>query len=322
MLEKVVYKEKDYCSLEINDNVEECKKYWVKTINVKDHESNTGYYDIMKCEKCGISFTNPYPTEETVKYLYMDRDTTGSDEVTNVLIDNLKEYFSKIILKKLSGKFFNKKSLNILDFGCGNGRHTLAASSVFKDSSIDAVDFQDNPPTLIRNSKKNNIKYLSYNSFIVNTQQYDLILLRHVLEHIHYPVQFLQMLSSHLSQDGFIYIELPNLDSGYNRFFKKYSILYYVPRHLHHFTPKSLKNVISQAGMKSLIGRAGQPSIGSTLKVILGLKKRNIFLQFLGIILHPLQMFLEFIHGSSTCLSAIAYKKNEGTIAKENSKNL
>lgn len=324
MLEKVIYKEKDYCPLEINDNVEECKKYWIKTLKVKDHESNTGYYDIMKCEKCGISFTNPYPTEKTVKYLYMDRDTADSDKDTNTIVDCIKNYLARRKAKQLILKlnFAKNSKLQFLDFGTGSGRYAVAAASVSSDAKVYAMDFQDDSPEIINNSKLGNIKYISYDTFIHDKNTYDIIFIRHVLEHMHKPRKFLQHISEKLEPNGFLYIETPNLDSGYTRFFGGFSKLWYVPRHIHHFTKKSLTDIINNSEMmiKGEIGKESIPYMGNTLQTLFGLKKGNMLLQLVGIILHPFQMFLEFINGSSTCLSAIAYKKNNDAI-KSNNKN-
>ncbi len=72
--------------------------------------------------------------------------------------------------------------------------------------------------------------YYDIQTFASHHQLYDLIILRHVLEHTYHPVRLVKYLSGHLAPDGVIYIEVPNLDLGCAKIFGKYWKGYYVPR--------------------------------------------------------------------------------------------
>jgi 2-polyprenyl-3-methyl-5-hydroxy-6-metoxy-1,4-benzoquinol methylase len=163
------------------------------------------------------------------------------------------------------------------------------ATKAFPNARVDAVDYQDTPPQLLQ-SQVSKVNYYNQTVFAEQHQQYDLIILRHVLEHTHHPVQMVKYLSERLTPDGVIYIEVPNLDSGCAKIFGKYWKNYYVPRHIFHYTIDSLTEVIKRAGLEAEVGRNEMPLMGNTISILIGADKSNAFVQFLGILLHPLQL--------------------------------
>jgi SAM-dependent methyltransferase len=140
--------------------------------------------------------------------------------------------------------------------------------------------------------------------FAERRQQYDLILLRHVLEHTHHPVQLVARLADRLASNGVLYIEVPNLDSGCAKAFGRYWAGYYVPRHIFHYTVDSLSEIVRRAGLESEIGRNVMPMMGNMISILTGTDKTSNFVRFCGILLHPLQLIIEAMYRSSTCINA------------------
>jgi hypothetical protein len=103
---------------------------------------------------------------------------------------------------------------------------------------------------------------------------------------------------------GFYIIEVPNLNSGCAKVFGKYWKGYYVPRHIFHFTKQSLSEVIELAGVCGKIEGIEMPLMGNTISIITGIDKKNVVVQLLGILLHPFQVLIELVSGSSTVLAA------------------
>lgn len=148
------------------------------------------------------------------------------------------------------------------------------------------------------------MNYYDLTAFAEQHRQYDLIILRHVLEHTHHPVQLVKYLSDLLAPDGVIYIEVPNLDSGCAKMFGKYWKGYYVPRHIFHYTIDSLTEIVKLAGLEAKVGRNEIPMMGNTISILTGADKSNVFIQCLGILLHPIQLVFEALYRSSTCINA------------------
>lgn len=71
--------------------------------------------------------------------------------------------------------------------------------------------------------------------------KYDLIMLRHVLEHVDDPVVQLHQLSSHLTKDGQLFIEVPGIVE---------KIPSLQNAHYHYFSEVTLDSVLGQAGFE------------------------------------------------------------------------
>jgi SAM-dependent methyltransferase len=150
------------------------------------------------------------------------------------------------------------------------------------------------------------VAYFYVQEFRDAVQKYDLIILRHVLEHTYRPVELIGSLGSRLTPDGVLYIEVPNLDSGCARLFQGKWKGYYVPRHVFHFTPDALHQVITTAGLEGKIEANEMPLMGNMLSILFHFNKSNRLVQLAGILLHPLQILIETLSSSSTCINVRA----------------
>lgn len=292
------------------DHSDNCQKYWKKIIRIKDHESQLGEFDIYFCKRCKLGFTNPYPSEGTSKYLYEAKKCSDFDLIRHSFTDSIKDYLAGRQLRQLAGMTGKSNICAILDYATGNGRFALCAKKIFPSARVDAVDYQaDSPGLLVTPAFSAN--YYSTTKFKKINQRYDVIILRHVLEHTHHPIELLKFLKKRLSINGILYIEVPNLDSGCAKIFGKYWKGYYVPRHIFHFTIDSLKEIIEKAGLFADIRKNESPLMGNTISILTGLKSTNIFVQGFGIFLYPFQLSIESLYKSSTCLNARCRHKSQ-----------
>lgn len=305
-LSDVRYIDREGCELR-SSRCGVCRDNWQLVLRIPDHESKTGEYDVYVCRRSGLGFTNPYPSEDTSKYLYDTKESSDFDPVKGNFIDGIKDLLARRQLRSLSrGSPDGLKAL--LDYSTGNGRYAVLGGSVFRQARVDAVDFQEEPPPLIKRNAQQ-VHYYSVDAFKNETRKYDLIILRHVLEHTHYPVDLLNALGARLTSTGIMYIEVPNLESGCARVFRRYWKGYYVPRHVFHFTRRSLARVIDSAGLEGEIRKNEMPYMGNTVALLTGTDVTGSVNRFLGIVLHPLQMLIESASRSSTCINAIVHSK-------------
>jgi len=298
-LNTIKYQNRTNCELR-QEPFENCSSHWRKVIRLKDCETNLGEFDVYFCQRCKLGFTEPYPTEETCGNLYEAKETSDFDIIRHSPIDYIKDFLSYRQLICLAP---HNHIRAVLDYATGNGRFAVLAAKAFNNARVDAVDYQTAPPPLLQ-GQVSAVNYYSLTAFAEQHQQYDFIMLRHVLEHTHHPVQLLKYLAGRLAPDGVIYIEVPNLNSGCAKIFGKYWKGYYVPRHIFHYTVDSLAEIIQQAGLEAEIGRNEMPLTGNTISILTGIDKTNVFVQFCGILLYPLQLAIEAICRSSTCINA------------------
>ncbi|VFN07655.1 MAG: Methyltransferase domain-containing protein [Candidatus Kentron sp. G] len=103
-------------------------------------------------------------------------------------------------------------------------------------------------------------------------ERFDLIVCNHVMEHVADPVDILATLSAHLSDDGFIYVEVPMEIWGQ-------APLQEEPvTHVNFFTPASLARCLYEAGIDAAFCKLGgylPPSSGQMLLAVMAVGKRG-----------------------------------------------
>jgi 2-polyprenyl-3-methyl-5-hydroxy-6-metoxy-1,4-benzoquinol methylase len=78
---------------------------------------------------------------------------------------------------------------------------------------------------------------------------FDAITCFHVLEHLYQPREVLAKVSDWLKPGGIFYMMVPNIDSAGRRIFGSYWYALELPRHLFHFSPKSLRAMAHSVGL-------------------------------------------------------------------------
>jgi SAM-dependent methyltransferase len=282
-----------------------CSQFWREHARVPDYESHLGTFDVKLCTRCQMGLTDPYPSEATTGYLYDAKVSGDFDVIQATWIDRIKDVLSRRLLRRLAPAE-PAKILRVLDYSCGNARFAALAHDLFPQAQVDAVDYQEAPPPLIATGRFPRLAYHEVNAFAGLAPGYDLIILRHVLEHTHRPVELVRLLGSKLSPRGVLYIEVPNLFSGGARVFGNKWKGYYVPRHIFHYSAAALHEIVTRAGLEGEIERNEMPLMGNMLEILFGVKKSNPAVQAAGILLHPLQLLIEKANGSSTCLNVKA----------------
>jgi SAM-dependent methyltransferase len=81
---------------------------------------------------------------------------------------------------------------------------------------------------------------------------FDAITCFHVFEHLYYPREVLTKVSEWLKPGGIFYALMPNIDSAGARIFGSYWYALELPRHLYHFSPKSLSRLASSVGLEEV----------------------------------------------------------------------
>jgi SAM-dependent methyltransferase len=298
----VNYIERNTCEMPtLND--EGCHKNWEMLRHIHDEDTGADF-DIIYCHQCKVAFTNPYPEEATIKYLYEGRTSiTNFDFIFDSIIDKLKDYYGKRSIKKIIPKEERAKARHVLDYGTGNGRYAVLSSQIFPVAEVDAVDYQTELPDYLLRKKFPRIRYRFVDEFWNTDQKYDFIILRHVLEHNHHPVAFIKAFRDRLTPHGILFIEVPNLNSWYARKASNFMNSYSVPFHIFHYTVVSLKQVLYASGLESDIHTSEMPLMGGVFQAIFNLK-RSIFTQLVGVALNPLQIIFSEIYGAP-CLDAV-----------------
>ncbi|RZJ80632.1 MAG: class I SAM-dependent methyltransferase [Flavobacterium sp.] len=210
-------------------------------IKVNDDE----HYLIRKCQICQHNFTW-FNHEVDIKSYYDDKDYAVQDTRKSIFF-KIQEIEYNQVLKKI--KTLKPLPSDILDFGSGKGLFLHFA----KENGFGVKGIESSVPRANYAKEHFNLDINTdyYQSGSVFQKKFDVLTLFHVLEHIHLSGNLLgNLIEDNLKKDGLLIIEVPNFDSWQAKWAGNKWLHLDVPRHISHFTPAVLKNLIQANGFK------------------------------------------------------------------------
>lgn len=141
-----------------------------------------------------------------------------------------------------------KTNGKLLDIGCGDGKELLRQ----KENGWDTygVEINDLAANYVRKHYGLNVFTGIVEDAEFDDEFFDVIILNNVLEHMSDPKTTLNEIHRILKNDGTLIISIPNADSFEAKKFKKYWTGWDLPRHLYHFTPKTIKSLLITTGFQ------------------------------------------------------------------------
>jgi len=200
-------------------------------------------FKIVSCQRCKFTYVNPRPKKEILWKYYPDF-CPSSLPLDQSLIGLIKRIF--LAQEK---RFWQRRlpsQAKILEIGCGSGQELafLIKHTQWKGIGTEIKKDQSEPDL--------GIKIYSSEIFELNfpPEYFDLIRMKHVIEHLYNLKKTLTEVRRILKKNGYLYLALPNFDSWEAKLFEKYWDGLDAPRHLYFFTPLSLEKFLSQSGFK------------------------------------------------------------------------
>lgn len=201
------------------------------------HES----FPVKHCATCGVGMTSPRPTEPDAARYYKSEKYISHTGSSRGLFDSLYFFIRSFTTRwKYSLVKPYLKKAGLLDYGCGTGaflrevaKHGHVVYGV--EPSIEARKNVGDLPTVT------SIEELPATSF-------DVITLWHVLEHVYDLRSTIQQLRARLTENGVLFIAVPNHESEDAKHYGKYWAGYDVPRHIWHFTKSSMAVFLQKEG--------------------------------------------------------------------------
>ena len=214
-----------------------------KKLSCTDHSTSKENFNIVSCETCGFTVTNPRPSGKNLGDYYKSdmyiSHTNSSKGLFNWMYQSVRRYAIKrkvSLLKKI------KTNGAHLDLGCGTGEFLNACkASGFKTKGVE-------PSELARSQAIE--KYSLSVSHDTSLSQYensefDSISMWHVLEHLPDLSNTLSQLNRILKSKGKLIIAVPNHKSWDANYYKEYWAGWDVPIHLWHFSKSTIEKLLS-----------------------------------------------------------------------------
>ena len=212
-------------------------------ISAKDYTVTREIFEIWHCDDCTLRFTQQVPDSVAIGRYYQSAEYVSHSDTEHGLINRLYHLVRNYTLygkRKLLQKVTGKETGTLLDVGAGTG--AFANTMKFAGWHVTGIE----PDATARQNATN--KYgLTLQSqgdlFGLEASQFDAITMWHVLEHVHDLNSYLEKFLKIIKPDGRLIIAVPNYTSFDAKVYKEYWAAYDVPRHLYHFSPKSMEHL-------------------------------------------------------------------------------
>ena len=218
-------------------------------LNIKDHSISGEDFIINECNNCGFRFTSNPPEEIACGKYYQSENYISHSDTKTGLISKVYHWVRNVMLGR---KYHLLQSLdanrNLLDVGSGTGYFPDFMQK--KGYNVIGIEVDDTARNY--SISKFGLNVLSPNQ-LKNKElksTFGFITLWHVLEHLYNPDEYMSLFSELLDANGYLIIAVPNHQSHDAKTYKDFWAAYDVPRHLWHFSPKSLEVFAERNGFK------------------------------------------------------------------------
>lgn len=206
---------------------------------------------IVRCQRCQLAMTSPRPTASAMAEFYSDKfyDEHHSYGQAQLKPPKPEDRAFAREMKALAEVRTRRSNPRSLDVGCGYGRLVQA----FADGGFDAMGIEPNRSACTAaQSAGRNVRFGTLDSSDLEVDSFAAITAFHVLEHVHYPGDFLTRCRELLVADGTLAIEVPDFDCPASRRHGPDWSHLHAGEHLHQFTRQTLTAFLRKAGFHVL----------------------------------------------------------------------
>lgn len=203
--------------------------------------------NVVVCKKCGLSYLNPRWDKASISDFYInDYDNYYRPNMAKTLKEN--SNYLPVLDRLKEGGVLKSTIENVLDVGSGEGANLAYLMEQIPTAKYFAIE-----PSLKCQSvlKKIGVEIVASDVEEGYADKYqshfDLIIMRHVLEHFANPIEIIEKISKMLKDEGVLYVAVPNSLKT-----EKSSILDHWFRvvHTYYFNKYSLRNIFAKANVE------------------------------------------------------------------------
>lgn len=222
--------------------------YIRKSFIAKDFTVSNESFEVWYCDDCTLQFTQHVPDAQNIGAYYKSTAYISHSDTKKGLVNRLYHLVRSYTLRtkrKLIQKVTGLDKGALLDVGAGTG----AFLNTMVKAGWEVTGLEPDETARKNALNKYSLPLQPAESlFQLNEGQFDVITMWHVLEHVHELHKYLDKFHSILKPNGKLLIAVPNYTSNDADIYKEHWAAYDVPRHLYHFSPKSIQLLAKAKG--------------------------------------------------------------------------
>jgi SAM-dependent methyltransferase len=220
-----------------------------QVLSAKDHTVSQKTFDIAECGSCTLRFTQDVPDAASISPYYKSENYISHTNTSKGLINRLYQSVRKRTLKqkrKLIEKTTGITKGDLLDVGSGTG----AFASEMQQAGWQVTGLEPDADARAVGMQEYQVELSDISRFYEQPEAaFDAITLWHVLEHVHDLQGYVAKLKLLLKEKGRLFIAVPNYTSKDAALYGEHWAAYDVPRHLYHFSPRSMQVLMEKHGL-------------------------------------------------------------------------
>lgn len=218
-------------------------------------EISDDIFNMVQCANCGLHYLNPRPDISALSIIY-----PKNYQAYNIRMPAVREEKKPFVIR-LRHKIYSKrfkpvlkhlnhlKKIDMLDVGCGDGwQLDLYKQLAPQKINTFGVEIREEACQVAESYGHKTYCGL-FENLDFNGQQFDLINLSQVIEHVADPKIFMQHIFKVLKPGGILALETPNTNSLDAKIFRsRHWGAYHFPRHWTLYDPSSIKQLGESTG--------------------------------------------------------------------------
>lgn len=219
-------------------------------LTAEDHTVSHETFGIWECGLCTLRFTQDVPDAVSVGPYYKSDNYISHSNTSKGLVNNLYHMVRRQTLSdkyRLIASATRTRKGKLLDIGAGAG--AFVGYMQERGWEVTGLEPDETARAVARTDHKVELSDMD-RLFTLEQDSFDAITLWHVLEHVHDLHAYMERLRALIRRNGRIFIAVPNYTSYDARVYREMWAAYDVPRHLYHFSPDAMGNLLTQHGLQ------------------------------------------------------------------------
>ena len=240
--------------MEILKNCPICHSRQIRFVSkIKDFTNSEEKEDFVfsQCQDCRILFQSKRPSVNEIKEYYRE-DYQPYKNDYNLLVRWFIKSRTLLEIKKYNKLLKIRDNFNqvrVLEIGCAKGEY-LKSLRDWRGYQVIGLEIDKKSVEYAKKEYSLDVRGGELLSQNFPTNNFDIVIMNHVLEHLYNPLEMLKEIYRILRPEGLLVIKTPDFEVMERKFFKNYWFPYEAPRHIILFSESILKKTLSLLGFR------------------------------------------------------------------------